>query len=501
MKKKVLAIILSVVFIIVLPIVLVFVNMPNGYVEQSSEADENYNEEYYNNDEQEYTENEPLHQTEVPEGYIGIYSIEDFDYIPSNPQYNYILMKDLDVTGINTPEEGYDIDGVFDGNNYTISNYSSNHPLFESPRAILNLKMENATITNSANNLNVDGYAEDDYVSGSKYTAILAQHLYDYDKDEDKYEMENCHVSGVIKIELADYDLNYGESFYSNVHIGGLVASALSNTAISNCSFDGKIEIISSNKEHTYSLNVGGICGKAYANSLIFKCNTYGNIDIDTSNNGFNIGGICGKESNGSIQYCGNNSNINSKAAGNYGGIIGYSDWHGANIYNSYNDGNISNLLNDSGPVTSALTVSGGIAGEIRGSIVDCYNTGNMDGAYASGGIIGVSATTVKNVYNTGVITCKKYKTHKEKQEIYHKGGIAGMAYIGGESYGVLENCYYTNDDINAVSDNSKFPYVKHLTEIEAKTQNSFSGFDFESDWKMDDTNNKYPSLIGVEGQ
>ena len=501
--KKSITIGFIVLLVISIPTSILLMNQANANKTDYVETDENYGDEEYYDEDVEYEEDEPLHQTEVPDGYIGIYSIEDFDYIPSNPQYSYILMNDIDITGLNTPEEGYDIDGAFDGNNYTLSNYNSTHPLFESPHKIIDLYMDNAKITNSAKNLQIDGEAGDDYVSASKYTAVLAKHLYDYDKNEDEYEMVNCHVSGTISIELSDYTIEYGESFYSNIHVGGLVASALSSTAVNNCTFEGDIRINSSNSEKSYSIYLGGICGRAYANSLLFICNTSGNININSTNNWVNVGGICGKNTRGSIQYCGNKINITSDARGNYGGILGFSDWHGAQINNSYNNGNISisNITNKNEKVTDSISVSGGIAGETRGSIYDCYNTGNLDGAYASGGIIGVSATTIQNVYNTGTISCKKYKNHKETEEIYHIGGIAGMAYTGGETYGVLENCYYTNDDINAVSDNSKFPYVKHLTEMEAKNQNSFSGFDFESDWKMDNSNNKYPSLVGVEGQ
>lgn len=63
----------------------------------------------------------------VPDGYIGIYSAEDFDKIRDNPRANYILMRDIDLSGINfAPIESTDageiFSGIFNGNGYTVKN-------------------------------------------------------------------------------------------------------------------------------------------------------------------------------------------------------------------------------------------------------------------------------------------------------------------------------------------------------------------------------------------
>lgn len=69
-----------------------------------------------------------LHETEVPDGYVGIYTVDDFEYIRTNPSYNYILMNDIDFSGV-TEWKAPDIESIFDGNNYTINNYKQDVPL------------------------------------------------------------------------------------------------------------------------------------------------------------------------------------------------------------------------------------------------------------------------------------------------------------------------------------------------------------------------------------
>lgn len=60
---------------------------------------------------------EPAHKTEVPDGYVGIYSVDDFEYIRTTPKGNYILMSDIDFS--NTKDwDGIKVEGNVDGNNY-----------------------------------------------------------------------------------------------------------------------------------------------------------------------------------------------------------------------------------------------------------------------------------------------------------------------------------------------------------------------------------------------
>ncbi len=65
--------------------------------------------------------------TEVPEGYVGIYTEADFDLIRNDPDGNFILMEDIDLGGKeHTPIGDYlnPFDGKFNGNGHVISNFT-----------------------------------------------------------------------------------------------------------------------------------------------------------------------------------------------------------------------------------------------------------------------------------------------------------------------------------------------------------------------------------------
>lgn len=67
---------------------------------------------------------------EVPEGWIGIYTVEDLKKVANNLNANYIVMKDLDLSSeenwipIGNKENPFN--GIFDGNGYTIKNMKIN---------------------------------------------------------------------------------------------------------------------------------------------------------------------------------------------------------------------------------------------------------------------------------------------------------------------------------------------------------------------------------------
>lgn len=64
--------------------------------------------------------------TEVPEGYVGIYTADDLDLIRENPDGNFILMADIDLGGKeHTPigDRLNPFEGRFNGNGHIISNF------------------------------------------------------------------------------------------------------------------------------------------------------------------------------------------------------------------------------------------------------------------------------------------------------------------------------------------------------------------------------------------
>ena len=110
----------------------------------------------------------------------------------------------------------------------------------------------------------------------------------------------------------------------------------------------------------------------------------------------------------------------------NTGSVEGYSDVGGlcgmnmmGNVTNCYNTGNVTG--ND---------YVGGVCGYNSGTVSNCYNTGNVAGSEMVGGVCGrntMSTSTVSNCYNTGSVTGNSYV-----------GGLCG-----GNAFGSVTNCYY----------------------------------------------------------
>lgn len=220
---------------------------------------------------QSYSDNEaPVkksHLSEVPGGYIGIYTPADLQNIQKNMAANYILMNDLDLSGYKFQPFKSEYSGTFDGNNYSVKNYSSNSPLFEtiSVASILNLSFDNALIDRAV--------------------------------DSNTWWIKD--IGGIV---------------------GEIRKSGNETCNIKNCQFNGKIILRGESKE---SISVGGIAGKVYKdNCIIENCSFNGNIELaDCSVNA--VGGIVGVM-NGALRYCYSMGLIKSdNRVGAAGGISG----------------------------------------------------------------------------------------------------------------------------------------------------------------------------------
>lgn len=270
------------------------------------------------------------HISEVPDGYIGIYTVEDLKNAGYNTKGNYILMNDLDLSSV-ADWDGINNDSVFDGNNYTISNLKSTKVgLFWKAKSIKNLNVENIEI----------------YFNGDEY--------------------DKANVNSLEK--LAGGSFPYG--------LGGLAGSA---TSIENCVTNGKINVKSEKAvRHTgirYITAIGGIVG--FSGSGKVK-NSKSGIEITVSGNStYDIGGICGQGvANMSIEDCEFYGMINAGNSNNVGGILGNGVWV-EKIDSCLNRGTISRKL--SSKFSQAIYV-GGIAGYSQNieEIKNCVNTGDI---------------------------------------------------------------------------------------------------------------------------
>jgi RHS repeat-associated core domain len=186
-----------------------------------------------------------------------------------------------------------------------------------------------------------------------------------------------------------------------------------SNTAPFTGTFDGNGHTISnltigtSSEPSTLSyLGLFGSINNATIKNLHVSASIY--------SSGFDIGGLAG--------YCIGTSVItNSFTTGNIsgssyvGGLIGNIFSTTASISSSYS---LANIVGSSNYV-------GGLAGQNRGTVTNCYAKGNASGASNIGGLVGQNSGTVMNCYA--------------------KGNVSGTSNLGGligQSSGPITNCY-----------------------------------------------------------
>ncbi len=164
------------------------------------------------------------------------------------------------------------------------------------------------------------------------------------------------------------------------------------------------------------SYSCGAIVGEIYEGAQVTKCNNRANVTAQNT-----VGGIVGAIYGGTVTQCANNGTITLQDRGisgdwmanvvsSGGGICGVNC---GTISQSYNKGNLVMTRNNT---SSEYMVLGGIVGYdgntvgSSGSIVDCFNKGNISG-YGDyfGGVAGNTFNgTITNAYNVGSVSSTK---------------------------------------------------------------------------------------------
>jgi hypothetical protein len=332
---------------------------------------------------------------------------EELNNIRDDLNSRYILMNDieLDENGAGFDADGwipigcfndeddeddewkYSFTGIFNGNNYKITNIWINRP--DTKNVGLFGYIYNAHIKNLGVEIASKGIVGNENVGGIAGSV------------DDGSSITNSYSTGNIN---------------GNGNVGGIAGIVNRYSDITNSYSTGDI---SGNK------NVGGIAGYVnggYNNSTSIIINSY---SIGNINGNDNVGGIAGNvcESNITNSYSIGNINGND----NVGGISGSID-NESNITNSYSTGDIKGDKSVGGIVGS---VNDGHNKHWSNSyITDSYSTGNISGNENIGGIAGlVEHSNITDSYSTGDIS--------GKEKI---GGIAGYVYKGDIIYNAAIN-------------------------------------------------------------
>ena len=373
--------------------------------------------------------------SEVPEGYIGVYTIEDLYCVRNDLTANYILMNDIDLSeataeggdwnyggrgwnpiGSNDVYGGQAFSGIFDGNGYSVKGMN------------INIK---STVPSGTADLYLGLFSN---VSGT---------------------IRNLTVSGSVSSEKA-----------LTAYIGGIAGYCGLNAFFENC-----VNLVDIYCYNTAPIYAGGIVG--FNNGSIYSCRNLGKIEISGNNsselvsgrtyrgNSF-AAGIAGKtdQSESIISECINAGEIIAVSRGGYERWTSGGYYLNPQIYYYYYYADVH---------ASGIT-SGG-----KGSVVNCYNIGDIsatlekDKQYAATNAAGIS-------YNCQVSEC------------YNIANSTG--YSVGKS---AEKCYCVEGSGSLATG------VVALTAGQMKLKSMYSGWDFDSVWTMDGRGDyNYPELRNV---
>lgn len=335
---------------------------------------------------------------------------EQLNAVRNDLDAHYIQMNDIDMSGWGNWESiGNAISiwgGAIGGSDYKAPVYTDNY--FTGVYDGNNYNISNITLENNKVSVTEDCFG---LFAGLKNATIknlkLNNILYNINKETTDY---------------ASYWTNQLCTF--SLSVGGIAGRCDSST-ISNCSVGGRINVINCSDAY-----VGGIAG---IGDTITNCNSSIEIYINAIKDSrfkkdasIYSGGIVGQTAtiNSKISYCNSNGNI-SATAGGFAYCGGISGKHG----------NIEHCFN---------------YGDVTGSVINQNGYSGFAGISNVGGIVGAtSSDNVSYCVNYGNISsCAKTNNKSTTYLTSYAGGIAG--YCGYYGSGSINNCYNLNDSISS---------------------------------------------------
>ncbi len=434
------------------------------------------------------------------------------------------LMSDIDLTDWieeNSPNQGWQpigvssskFQGIFDGNNHTISNLNIDRPStdgvglfgYADGATFKNIVIDETAITGNGDVGAVCGNASSSTFSNCKVTATI--------------NAKGNTVGGIAGSASGTFTNNKvaNTAINGNDNVGGIVGYTQNSTFTSNdvsATIEGKNEVggICGFSSGNCSLddniakcsivgndNVGGLIGQSKNTISLNKCAFYGTIKAHSS-----VGGIIGFSSY-SYTYTVNISNCYSvsdiQATGdNIGGILGYKNSiDGCNclltISNSYHSGNILGGAN-----------VGGIAGYASYVLINrCQSDGSVNGNSCVGGVCGYIEG---HYYNSG--HNHFYDPHYNYGEIKQNVALTttllstnevGRIYGGKGNYVTIGTLGSSDDNlalstmivskagvVQEVNDNEQNGTSMSSTGLKLKANYVAHGWDFNNDWAIQET-------------
>ena len=413
---------------------------------------------------------------------------------------SYIVVNDIDLSTLGSQSgsliPGF-FDGVFDGNNYTLSDLTID------ASNVSGVGLFDFIGDGSVSNLTLDNFD----ILGKEYVGALAGSI------------ATLNSTGIIEnITLSDSTVS-GEDFAVGGLIGDITSSSakFSNILITNTAVGGSSKItegfagglvgfITSSSINIDNLKinvilssanseVGGIIGYSFNSDMVISsASVTGQINAED-----NVGGLIGEFENGNIIIF-NSYNLASVSGLNdrdsrSGGIIGSADVNNLTLSSVFNTGTISSETDDE----NKDAFSGGLIADLKSlgaSITNSYNIGQIEGNNTDsgkvrvGGIIGDMSSTntlvIENSYNAGNVTGSS------------DGDIKLGAMIGEQdgTYNLTNSYYLSGSAVSGSGTTSEFDnFVK--SKLEFAQTNTFLG----SGWNISDASvNTTTWSIGFNG-
>lgn len=403
-----------------------------------------------------------------------ISSASDLEQVRYYPRAHFKLTADITLSSVWTPigDEYTTFEGVFDGNNKTISGLTVNSSgsnafagLFGySEGEIKNLNVKISGIAVSAN--------ENAYVGG----------IVGYNN---RGSVTNCYAEGAITVNAVT-SLNE-----SNVYVGMIAGN--STGAVSDSSAYGSINAaVSATTAQRTSANpvaiyAGGIVGiinqPLKNNTAVVDIVTTSTSSTQYSSADIKAGGIVG-ETSSDIEKCftvgsvyAESVSASTDALTYVGGIAGKTS---GNTTEASSIADVTAVSN----ATGTATYAGGLIGYNTGAVTNSYAKGvasaqtssNSDVAYA-GGLIGLNGGSIVRAYATGLALASGNAI---------KGGLVGY------STKAAQISYYKSDDSYTL----KNECGEAKTDIQLQSASTYPGWDFVNVWNLSTAvNNGYPTL------
>lgn len=337
---------------------------------------------------------------------IPINSLADFENIHLDPYNDYILMSDLDLSGVSFPTPP--IFGSFDFNGKTVSNLSGS-----GPDAVGMFAYVGGVLKGEVHLENFDLTSENDIGGITPY--------YNY-HGNDPVEFINCSFSGTLNSTGGDAGGFFGQAYFSDndilisdysclgsIHgnrVGGFCCLlASSNGTISDIHISGSSVSLEGDSY------VGGIAGKIEGYMTVLNCSFTGNI----YGNSF-VGGLFGSLTLGqTVSNCTFNGNVYQRDSYGYrlGGLFGY-----AIIAVSMSGCTGYGIIGGSYEGTEI----GGLAGHIdgNGTISNCSFIGIVNGTSRVGGFCGA-------IYGCTILNCFQQADINNVGDSAYLGGFVGI--------------------------------------------------------------------------